>query len=70
MTALFVGSLQEGKGVLEVLRTASILKKQGRLNDFRFRMVGKWFSSEFEQDARHLASELALEEMVEFVGQL
>ena len=70
LTVLFVGSLQEGKGVVEILRTASLLKKQGRERDFRFRIVGKWFSREFEEDVRHLSAELELEEMVEFAGQL
>lgn len=67
---LFVGSLQEGKGVLEVLRTASFLKRDGHENGFRFRIVGKWFSTEFEKQANSLRSELGLEGMVEFTGQL
>lgn len=70
LAVLFVGSLQEGKGVLEILKTASLLKLQGREQDFRFRIVGKWFSKEFEEDVRHLQAELELGEMVEFVGQL
>jgi glycosyltransferase involved in cell wall biosynthesis len=70
MTVLFVGSLQEGKGVLEILRTAALLKQQGRQKDFRFRIVGKWFSQEFEDDVRNLQQELDLGDMVEFAGQL
>jgi glycosyltransferase involved in cell wall biosynthesis len=70
LTVLFVASLQEGKGVIEVLRTAALLKKQGRERDFRFRIVGKWFSNEFESDIRHMRYEVELEEMVELVGQL
>lgn len=70
LTALFVGSLQEGKGVVEIFKTAALLKKQGREKEFRFRIVGKWFSQEFENDIRHLRSELGLEEMVELAGQL
>jgi glycosyltransferase involved in cell wall biosynthesis len=70
LTVLFVGSLQEGKGVLEILRTASLLKKQGRERDYRFQIVGKWFSPIFERDVRHLCSELELDDMVEFAGQL
>lgn len=70
LTVLFVGSLQEGKGVLEILKTASWLKTQGREGDFRFRIVGKWFSQEFEEAARHLRAELELDGMVDFVGQL
>lgn len=67
---LFVGSLQEGKGVLEVLRTAAALKKSGRKQDFRFQIVGKWFSTEFEALATSLYTELGLGGMVEFSGQL
>ncbi len=70
LTVLFVGSLQEGKGILEILRTAALLKQQGRENDFRFRIVGKWFSNQFEGYARNLQAELDLERMVEFSGQL
>lgn len=70
LDVLFVGSLQEGKGVLEIIRTAWLLKGQGRQRDFRFRVVGKWFSEEFEAAARHLLAELELGDMVEFVGQL
>jgi glycosyltransferase involved in cell wall biosynthesis len=67
---LFVASLQEGKGVLEVLRTAAKLREQGRAGDFRFRIVGKWFSPEFEEEARRLHAELDLGGLVDFVGQL
>ena len=67
---LFIASLQEGKGVLEILKTASILKNKGRENDFRFQIVGKWFSSEFESEARRLHQEMGLNQMVEFSGQL
>jgi glycosyltransferase involved in cell wall biosynthesis len=67
---LFVGSLQEGKGVIEVLRTASLLKSLGKGRDFLFKIVGRWFSAEFEQEARQMLGELGLSEMVEFPGQL
>ena len=67
---LFVGSLQEGKGVLEILRTANILKKQGQQGDFVFRIVGKWFSSAFESEALHMHQEFDLSGMVVFEGQL
>jgi glycosyltransferase involved in cell wall biosynthesis len=70
LVALFVASLQEGKGVLEILRTAKALKDKGRGGDFHFRIVGKWFSADFEREARQMHEEFALGEMVEFVGQL
>ena len=69
-TALFVGSLQEGKGVLEILRTAAALKAMGHGADFKFRVVGKWFSSSFEAETRALRAELGVEDTVDLVGQL
>ena len=70
LSVLFVASLQEGKGVLEILRTAAVLKQQGREQDFRFRIVGRWFSEDFEKEARLLHQELGLDSSVEFAGQL
>lgn len=67
---LFVGSLQEGKGVLEILRTAKLLKDQGLGSKFHFQIVGKWFSSDFKNTALDLHEELALTDMVEFSGEL
>ena len=67
---LFVASLQEGKGVLEILRTAAHLKRHGKEDAFSFQIVGKWFSDEFEKEARALRIKLGLERMVTFVGQL
>lgn len=69
-TALFVGSLQEGKGVLEVLRTARILRDRGLGNRFRFQIVGKWFSAEFERECRALHEELDLGDTVDLTGEL
>jgi glycosyltransferase involved in cell wall biosynthesis len=65
---LFVGSLQEGKGVLEVLKTASILKAKGK--NYVFNLVGPWFSEAFEQEAKALANQLGIEDIVKFPGQL
>ena len=70
VVALFVASLQEGKGVLEILKTARALKEKGRSGDFHFRIVGNWFSAEFEKEARRMHGEFGLGEMVDFVGQL
>ena len=67
---LFVGSLQEGKGVLEVLRTAAILRQRGMGQDFRFRIIGRWIAKQFEADARRMLDELQLQGMVDFPGQL
>ncbi len=70
LDVLFVGSLQEGKGVLEILKTASLLKQRGAGSDFHFNIVGKWFSAEFEQEALALQRELDLTDIVSFSGQL
>ncbi len=70
LSVLYVGSLQEGKGIIEILKTADMLKQEGLEQDFLFRIVGKWFSNEFESDARHLHAELKLGDMVDFVGEL
>jgi len=69
LNALFVGSMQEGKGVLEVMKTAAELKRRGRADGYRFRLVGKWFSEEFRQIAEDLHKELELDDLVEFVGE-
>ncbi len=69
-TVLFVGSLQEGKGVLEVLKTAKLLKDAGKGEHYRFRLVGRWFSDSFEKHALALVNETKIGEMVEFPGQL
>ncbi len=70
LTILFVASLQEGKGVLEILRTAELLKRRGKEKDLRFRIVGRWFSDKFESEARQMHADLGLSAMVEFAGQL
>ncbi len=65
---LFIGSLQEGKGVLEILRTASILKQKGNVSRFRFHIVGNWFSDEFKKEAQDLREELNVQDLVHFLG--
>ncbi len=66
LVVLFVGSLQEGKGVLQILETAALLGDRG----FHFRIVGKWISREFEKQARDLHTKLGLGSKVEFPGEL
>jgi glycosyltransferase involved in cell wall biosynthesis len=67
---LFVGSLQEGKGVLEIIRTAAIIKQQGAGSRFHISIVGRWFSEEFKQDVQRLVAELEVEGIVELPGEL
>lgn len=67
---LFVGSLQEGKGVLEILRTAEVLRKAGHGDLFQFDIVGRFMSDEFRRQATDLHARLGLGESVRFPGQL
>lgn len=70
LSCLFIGSLQEGKGVLEILKTASRLREMGHGANFRFRIVGRWFSDGFRHEALALHRQLDLDDMVEWVGEL
>jgi len=67
---LFVGSLQEGKGVLEILRTADVLRRAGQGEEFRFDVVGRWMDADFKKEALALHKQLELREIVSFPGQL
>ena len=69
VNVLFVGSLQEGKGVLEVIKTAKHLKDRGAAARFQFILVGRWFSDAFRQQSLDLVKTLDVSEMVDFPGQ-
>ena len=66
---LFVGSLQEGKGALELIRTAALLKARASAPQFSFVLVGRWFSEAFRLEAEGLRRALGVENLVEFTGQ-
>lgn len=70
LRVLFVGSLQEGKGVLEIVKTADILRDQGWEQKIVFSIVGKWFSAEFEREVRNFIETKGLGEMVLLPGQV
>ena len=70
LNAMFVGSLQEGKGILEIVRTASILKKAGKAEHFRLVIVGRWFSEEFRLKTEKLVAEEGVADMVDLAGEL
>jgi glycosyltransferase involved in cell wall biosynthesis len=70
LQVLFVGSLQEGKGILEILKTAAQLKTAGHGDAFHFQLVGRWMDNAFELEAIKLHRELQLENIISFVGQL
>ncbi len=66
--ALFIGSLSEGKGILELIKTASSLK--GRGCEIEFQVVGGWGSPEFEAEAQALLRDAGVAEMITFSGVL
>jgi glycosyltransferase involved in cell wall biosynthesis len=70
LKVLFVGSLQEGKGILEILKTAALIRDRGHGVNFRFEIVGRWMDDEFEMETLALHKELDLAGIVEFPGQL
>ena len=70
LKALYVGSLQEGKGVLEILKTAAHLKAAGHEERIRFDVVGRWMDEDFGREAMAMRHELGVEAMVDFPGQL
>lgn len=70
LKVLFVGSLQEGKGVLEILKTAAILRDRGHAGGFVFDVVGRWMDEDFERETLRLHEQLELGDIVRFPGQL
>ena len=70
LKVLFVGGLQEGKGVLEIIKTAAHLKDRGYGDKFRFEIVGRWMDEGFSSQAFAMQRDHGLEEMVLFPGQL
>lgn len=68
-TALFVGSLMEGKGVFEILRTAKVMK-DGGMEKVHFAIVGNWSDEEFQRQCENFVGEYELGEWVDFRGQL
>ena len=65
---LFVGAVSEGKGILELIKTAQLLDEQGI--DCTFEIVGAWSSREFESEVMAMLIELGLQNRVGFKGPL
>jgi glycosyltransferase involved in cell wall biosynthesis len=63
---LFVGSLSESKGVLDVIETAAILRSRGRPTSFR--IVGAWKDEVTRRRALELIERHGLHETVAFLG--
>jgi len=68
LKVLFVGAVSEGKGILELIKTAQILDEQGI--DCTFEIVGAWSSREFESEVMAMLIELGLQHRVNFKGAL
>lgn len=66
---LFVGSLMEGKGIMEILKTARVLKERGE-GPVQFAIVGRWSDEGFQKACEDFVCEYGLEEFVDFRGQL
>lgn len=65
---LFVGVLNEGKGVKEIVKTAALLKQTGC--DFEIKIVGAWSSPDFQMEVEALVRENGVEEYINFTGPL
>ncbi len=66
LRVLFLGALNEGKGVIDVIRCAKLVKEQGF--DIEFYLVGSWASEEFRHEAESLVLSEGLESVVSFPG--
>ena len=68
LVVLFMGVLNEGKGLLDVIRTAEILKKSG--NDIVFNVAGSWVSDDFKDEALALIDHVGVKDNFDFLGVL
>ncbi len=68
LRVLFMGALNEGKGVMEILESAQLLKARGC--EVEFQLVGAWASEEFESQVRDALTGFNLETVVTFPGVL
>ncbi len=64
--ALFIGGLHPGKGILELIETAKLVKGKGE--DIEFRVVGPWSDFEFKKHVEGLIDSYGLQDYVFFVG--
>lgn len=65
---LFLGALNEGKGVLDVIRATRIARAGGCR--FHVEMVGAWASDVFQKEAEALVNEYDLADVVHFPGPM
>jgi len=68
MHVLFIGALNEGKGTLQIVKTAAILKERGvRVS---FSLVGAWADEEYKSTVLAEVAQSGLEDVVDFPGIL
>ncbi len=67
-SVLFVGSLMEGKGIFEILKTAKMMRQRGA-ELVRFLIVGKWSDEGFQRTCEAYVESEGLEEWIDFGGQ-
>ncbi len=67
-TILFVGLLNESKGLLMLIEACNLLNKKGL--DFHVKAMGKFESERFESQVKNRVKECGLEERITFLGVL
>ena len=68
LRVIFLGALNEGKGVLDVIKTAKLLIDRGC--DIEFQLVGAWASQSFRAEAEDLVEHEGVSEFIDFPGVL
>lgn len=67
-TVLFIGALNEGKGVGQIVNTASILSERGV--KVKFSLVGAWADESYKEEVLNEIAQKRLTEIFEFPGVL
>lgn len=68
LRVLFLGALNEGKGVLDIIRATKIARRKGC--QFEVVMVGAWASGTFKQQAEALVADEGLADVIVFPGPM
>ena len=66
LQVLFLGALNEGKGVLDVIKATRIVLDKGCR--YHVKLIGAWASPEFKKEAEALVASEGLDEVIEFPG--
>ena len=66
LNLLFVGSLSESKGILQLIKTAQLLEQQSVA--FNIQIAGSWVNLAFKEESLQLIKEYKLENRIEFIG--